>query len=432
MKKIFSLMLMSALVFTLTMPNASVDAFAETSIPSAYTGTVAKQIAKYGKAGSEDPAGNYSKYGVQTIDTCDVDGDKKSELIIVRISDSDTANLSVWSNKSGKVKRIVNETFDIDVTQVYGTTIGVFKYKGKKYVGCSTADMANGIGSIHVYHYLYGSASAETHEEFGSGIEYADIASEVKTLEIYMETGGGGNSNWIYDNDAVDKVNDISQNSAIKKKITVEGIEGTTVKARTSLTSAGKIKVSWTKSKGYKVDFFEVYRSTSKSGTYKKIYTSKSAEASSYTDKSVKSGTRYYYKVRGVRKIGEKNYYTEWSNKANRTAVKKSSTAWADLYRNYLKNSENLEGFVCLSDVMSDDGKPELLIGGLAMEDSYITKMIYISDGKLKVKDYSADSSFPYYSKKKGDVYTNPCNWRDDMSTYMTDSEINEFLNSWK
>jgi len=432
-RKLLTVVIMTALVLTMTVPNISENAYAATSVPSAYIGTVAKQIAKYGKAGSEDQYGNYSAFGVQTIDIYDLDGDKKSELVIVRLDDSDTANLSVWTNKSGKVKRITNETFDIDATQVFGTTVGLFKYKGKKYAGYSTADMANGIGSIHLYHYLYGSDSAETHEEFGNGIEYGDIISEVKTLEVYMETGGGGNSYWIYNNDAVDNVNEISQKSAIKKKITIAGIEATTIKASTSLTSAGKIKVAWTKSKGYKVDYFEVYRSTSKNGTYKKIYTSKSGTASSYTDKSVKNGTKYYYKVRGVRKISDKNYYTEWSNKANRTAKKLSSNGWVDLYRAYLKDSKDLQSFVCLSDIKGNDGIPELLVGGFALADSYITEMVYISDGKLKVEDYLiGGGTTPYYTEKKGDVLAYPSNWRDDVTSYMTDSEINEFLSSWK
>ncbi|MBQ4649316.1 MAG: hypothetical protein IJB73_01300 [Firmicutes bacterium] len=107
---------------------------------------------------------------------------------------------------------------------------------------------------------------------------------------------------------------------AASKSSTIKGVEASTIKAKTTLTDEGKIKVSWTKSKGYKVDYYQIYRATSKNGTYKKIYTTKSGSAKAFTNSSVTEGKRYYYKVRGVRKINGKNYYTQWSNKVNRTA----------------------------------------------------------------------------------------------------------------
>lgn len=42
---------------------------------------------------------------------------------------------------------------------------------------------------------------------------------------------------------------------------------------------------------------YEIWRSTSKSGTYTKIYTTKYVN---YTDSGAKSGVTYYYKVRAI------------------------------------------------------------------------------------------------------------------------------------
>ena len=107
---------------------------------------------------------------------------------------------------------------------------------------------------------------------------------------------------------------------AATKSETISGIKQSTIKAKSSLTSKGRIKLTWTKSKGYSVDFYEVYRATSKSGEYKKIHTTKTGKTTSVVNSSVKEGKKYYYKVRGVRKIDGKKYYTKWSNIVSRTA----------------------------------------------------------------------------------------------------------------
>ena len=62
-------------------------------------------------------------------------------------------------------------------------------------------------------------------------------------------------------------------------------------------TSAGKPKVTWDAVKG--ADKYEVYRATSKSGTYKKVTTTSKKY---YTDSKASKGKTYYYKVKSVDK----------------------------------------------------------------------------------------------------------------------------------
>ncbi len=77
-----------------------------------------------------------------------------------------------------------------------------------------------------------------------------------------------------------------------------------------SLKSAKKkqVTVKWKKVKG--ATQYEVYRSTSKKGKYKKLATTKKT---SYTDKKATGGKKYYYKIRVCKKIDKKNYYSSYS-----------------------------------------------------------------------------------------------------------------------
>ena len=109
---------------------------------------------------------------------------------------------------------------------------------------------------------------------------------------------------------------------AQKIKKTIAGVKKTSVKLTTK-SLKNKIKVSWRKSKGYKVDAYEVYRAASKNGKYSKLYTTKKSNAKGYTNsKKLNNGKTYFYKVRGVRTIDGKTYYTKWSNVAKEKSGK--------------------------------------------------------------------------------------------------------------
>ena len=72
------------------------------------------------------------------------------------------------------------------------------------------------------------------------------------------------------------------------------------------------INVSWKKVSG--ASGYEVYRSDSKKGTYKKVATTKKGSTVSYKNKKLKKGTTYYYKVRAYRTVGKKKVYSSYSS----------------------------------------------------------------------------------------------------------------------
>ena len=100
------------------------------------------------------------------------------------------------------------------------------------------------------------------------------------------------------------------------------GVEATTVDMSSSLTEKGTIRIDWSKSPGYKVDYYEVWRSTARNSGYgtKPYYTTSSGSKTYYVNtKGLEAGNTYYFKVRGVRLVNGEKVYTQWSNKSWRT-----------------------------------------------------------------------------------------------------------------
>ena len=95
----------------------------------------------------------------------------------------------------------------------------------------------------------------------------------------------------------------------------VNGVRQTKLYASSKSVKQNKVRLTWRKANGYKVDYYLVYRAAKKNGKYQLVYTTKRADQKSYTGlRTTKSGKRYYYKIRGVRLIDDKKYYTKDSN----------------------------------------------------------------------------------------------------------------------
>lgn len=83
------------------------------------------------------------------------------------------------------------------------------------------------------------------------------------------------------------------------------------------------IKVLWKKVSG--ANGYIVYRSTQKSGKYTKIATIKSGETTGYTDKKIKAGSEYFYKIKAYNVISKHNGYGTASNAISGSTLTKTS-----------------------------------------------------------------------------------------------------------
>lgn len=79
---------------------------------------------------------------------------------------------------------------------------------------------------------------------------------------------------------------------------------------KTSATSKSSIKASWSKVSG---TGYQLYRATSKSGTYKKVKSISSSSTVSYKNTGLKKSKTYYYKVRAYKKVGNTTIYSSFS-----------------------------------------------------------------------------------------------------------------------
>ncbi len=87
-------------------------------------------------------------------------------------------------------------------------------------------------------------------------------------------------------------------------------VKNVTVKNKTK----GALTVSWKKTKD--TTGYQIFRSTEKNGTYTKIKKIKGS-ATTFTDKTVKKGTKYYYKVRAYKTIAKTKFFGKLSATAN-------------------------------------------------------------------------------------------------------------------
>ncbi len=142
--------------------------------------------------------------------------------------------------------------------------------------------------------------TGELYENDSTAIYYVNMEAAYEGLDVFVTT---------------------SEKEAENEEIR-NGVENTKIAVKSSLTAKGKIKLKWTKSPGYKVDYYEVFRSTQKNSGYgkKPVFTTKDGSKTTYINSKVKSGTRYYYKVRGVRIVDGEKIYTPYSNIAYRKA----------------------------------------------------------------------------------------------------------------
>lgn len=197
---------------------------------------------------------------------------------------------------------------------------------------------------------------------------YKTIATiKGKSTVTYKDTSVSTGKKYYYKVEVINQVNGTKGYSGDSKVVS-----GSTL-AKTSITSvkavnSKSIKIGWKKVSG--ASGYQIYRSSSKNGSYKKVATVSGSSTKSYTDQSVSAGKTYYYKVRAYKtnnkKTGVASYTAvqqAWTLKAvkisnvSESGGKKVTLNWdqvskADGYRIYRSTSPD-SGFKQIKEIKS-------------------------------------------------------------------------------
>lgn len=170
----------------------------------------------------------------------------------------------------------------------------------------TTVKTATATGNVHVRKGPSTNYTSLGVLKIGQKVEILGTDSATGWYKIKYNNGYGYVSNKYL------KIDSSNQQSPTLSKPTV----------KVSSNSYNSNKLSWNKVTGS--SGYEVLRATSKTGTYKLVKTITSGSTVSYTDKSLATGTTYYYKVRAYRTVDKKKVYSSYSSIASAKPVLKT------------------------------------------------------------------------------------------------------------
>lgn len=194
---------------------------------------------------------------------------------------------------------------------------------------------------------------------------------------------------------------DIAYSSYSGKKSTTIKPAATTLKAVSN--SYNSVKLSWSKVKGTEKDGYvtgyEIYRSKEKNGTYKKVAVVKGGTKTSYTDKSLKTGTKYYYRIKAYCSVNKTNVYSSFSSKVSVKPVPATTNIKSVTSSGY--NSITVK-WSKVKGTASDGYVSGYAVYRSTKKDGTYKKVATIKSGKTnKYKDTGLSTGTKYYYKVK-------------------------------
>ena len=135
--------------------------------------------------------------------------------------------------------------------------------------------------------------------------EDGDITSKIKVVENTVNTSKAGIYKVVYE--VID-----SDGNTVRKEIKVTVRLNKVSNVKSVSNSYNSNKITWSKLKD--VDGYEIYRSTSKTGTYSRVQEITNGNTINYVDKNLATGSGYYYKIRAYKIVNGEKLYGDYSS----------------------------------------------------------------------------------------------------------------------
>ncbi len=149
--------------------------------------------------------------------------------------------------------------------------------------------------------------------QYNSGTKkYSRVATVTKTS--YTRTGLKTGTKYTYKVRAYKNADKEKLYSSYSKAASAKPALSKAAGVKAKNSKGKKAAVSWKKVSG--ASGYEVYRSTKKKAGFKKITTIKKNGTVKYTNKKLKKGKTYYYKIKAYRTVNGKKVYASFSNTA--------------------------------------------------------------------------------------------------------------------
>ena len=206
----------------------------------------------------------------------------------------------IASDEKGVSKTLINKNFKVVKPNIPVNNVTGFKYTSSTSNTKLYWNKAKGVSGYEIWMYNSKTKKYEKIKTIKNASTLSYTKSKLSSSTIYK-----------YKIRAYKTVNGDKYYGSFSKVLTTS-TKPPTPSITLKSTTKGKVKISWnnvtSRSTGY-----EVYRATSKKGTYKKIATVNN-KARSYTNTKTTSKKTYYYKVRAYKYIDSKNkVYSSYS-----------------------------------------------------------------------------------------------------------------------